>query len=108
MKWIKASKRMPDKVGETYFVRLKVGSDLVNRTASTLWKDGKHKVKLFVGYNRDNSHFIMDNVYEWLDESPSPDNQDELWREVFVAVGEDKEWGKCLREMKSKYTISKK
>ena len=44
----------------------------------------------------------------WLDESPSPDNQEELWREVFVAVGADKEWGKCLTEMKSKYTITKK
>lgn len=71
MQWIKASERMPTDFEKNYFVRLQRQTYLLRSIASIMYKDSKHRVILWVGFNTDSSHYVIDNVFEWLDEAAS-------------------------------------
>lgn len=87
MKWVNASERLPSEVGKRYFVKFKNGTHLSNGTAGTLWKDGKKKEILFVNFNPDSSHYIVDNVFQWLDETANDDREKEIeWLKGLIEI----------------------
>lgn len=75
MKWIKASERLPEEIGKTYFLRLARNGDetiLINFIGLLAWQDKKKKIKRFYETGRAAwNHYLIENVFEWLDEQYS-------------------------------------